>query len=190
MNSAHARWQANAALGLAIARRAYRSWVSTLPGRGPRGRGQLRVGLRFSAARSVSGSYQARTSVLLDQHCNRHRTDIGRRFPDVSGDYSNHPGVISAPSFSQRIRRSRSTPIALSLVTALTLVARLGYEAVSSATSHRRTTEALLRDYVLVSATQFTGFLFSELDEVIDEMLVPVARSRDITSPAVVAMRM
>ena len=78
----------------------------------------------------------------------------------------------------------------MSLVTALTLVARLGYEAVSSATSHRRTTEALLRDYVLVSATQFTGFLFSELDEVIDEMLVPVARSRDITSPAVVAMRM
>ena len=31
MNSAHARWQASAALGLAVARRAYRFWGSALP---------------------------------------------------------------------------------------------------------------------------------------------------------------
>jgi len=31
MNSAYARWQASAALGLAVARRAYRFWGSALP---------------------------------------------------------------------------------------------------------------------------------------------------------------
>ena len=94
------------------------------------------------------------------------------------------------PSLSQRIRRSRSAPIAVLLVTALALVAWLGYEAVDSATSHRRTAEAVLRDYALVSATQFAGFVFGELDEVIDEVLVPVARSRDVASPAAIGRRL
>ena len=94
------------------------------------------------------------------------------------------------PSFTQRIRRSRGTPIAALFVTALALVAWLGYEALDSAASHRRTAEAVLRDYALVSATQFAGFVFGELDEVIDEVLVPVLRSRDLASPAAVGRRL
>ncbi len=98
--------------------------------------------------------------------------------------------MISVPSFSQRIRRSRGTPIAALLVTALALVAWLGYEALDSAASHRRTAEAVLRDYALVSATQFAGFIRNELDEVIDEVLVPVSRSRDVASPLAIGRRL
>ena len=94
------------------------------------------------------------------------------------------------PSLSQRIRRSRGTPIAALLVTALALVAWLGYEAVDSAASHRRTAEAVLRDYALVSATQLAGFVRNELDGVIDEVLVPVLRSGNLTSPAAIGRRM
>ena len=94
----------------------------------------------------LRGSYETRTPVLRARRCNRHRRDISLRFPDVSGDSPIHPGVISVPSFTQRIRRSRGTPIAALLVTALALVAWLGYEAVGSATSHRRTAEAVLTD--------------------------------------------
>ena len=98
--------------------------------------------------------------------------------------------MISVPSLSQRIRHSRGTPIAALLVVALALVALLGYEAIDSAASHRRTAEAVLRDYALVSATQLAGFVRNELDGVIDEVLVPVLRSGDLTSPASIGRRM
>ena len=98
--------------------------------------------------------------------------------------------MIVVPSLSQRIRRSRGTPIAALLVTALALVALLGYEAVDSATSHRRTAEAVLKDYAAIAATQFAGFVANELDDVIDEVLVPVLRSRDVASPAAVGRRL
>ena len=94
------------------------------------------------------------------------------------------------PSLSQRIRRSRSAPIAALLVTALALVAWLGYEAIDSAASHRSTAEAVLRDYALISATQFAGTVFNQLDDVIDVVLQPVARSRDVASPAAVGRRL
>ena len=98
--------------------------------------------------------------------------------------------MISVPSLSQRIRHSRGTPIAALLVVALALVALLGYEAIDSAASHRRTAEAVLRDYALVSATQLAGFVRNELDNVIDVVLVPVLRSGDLTSPASIGRRM
>ncbi len=68
------------------------------------------------------------------------------------------------------------TLIAGLLVTAFGLVAWLGYEALDAAASHRRTAESVLRDYALVSATQLASSVRSELDDVIDEVLVPVLR--------------
>ena len=149
-----------------------------------------RAGRPSGACSRLQSPYQSRTPVLRTGHCDLHRSDISLRFPDVSGDSPIDPGVISVPSLSQRIRHSRGTPIAALLVVALALVALLGYEAIDSAASHRRTAEAVLRDYALVSATQLAGFVRNELDNVIDVVLVPVLRSGDLTSPASIGRRM
>lgn len=69
----------------------------------------------------------------------------------------------------------------------------LGYQAFDAAASHRRTAEAVLRDYAEISASELAREARSELDDVLDEVFDPVVRrmrSRSRLPPTAIAREM
>jgi signal transduction histidine kinase len=78
------------------------------------------------------------------------------------------------PSFRRRVLGV--TPLTIFLVATLGLAGWLGYQAVDAAASHRRTAEAVLRDYAEISATEFAGVARRGLNDVLDDAFDPVVR--------------
>ena len=80
--------------------------------------------------------------------------------------------------FTRWFRRSGagSTPLTLFLLVTLALAVWLGYQALDAAASHRRTAEAVLRDYAGISATELARVARGDLDDVLDDAFEPVLR--------------
>ncbi len=73
-------------------------------------------------------------------------------------------------------RLSGKLLLAASLVVTLVLAAWLGFHAVDSARSHRRTAEAVLRDYAGIAASEFQRTVQDELDDFLDVVFDDVPR--------------
>jgi signal transduction histidine kinase len=69
-----------------------------------------------------------------------------------------------------RRRFAGATALGAFLVANVALSAWLGYQALASAASHRRTVESVLTDYALTSATEFADDVEDGLDEVLDDV--------------------
>jgi signal transduction histidine kinase len=68
------------------------------------------------------------------------------------------------------------------LVATLALALWLGYQAFDAASSHRRTAEAVLRDYALISATELADYASDNVEDVLDEIFDNVSDDlEDIT---------
>ena len=97
--------------------------------------------------------------------------------------------------FTRWFRRSGagSTPLTVFLLATLALAVWLGYQALDAAASHRRTAEAVLRDYAGISATELARVARGDLDDVLDDAFEPVQRrerSGDEATPAQVLREM
>lgn len=77
---------------------------------------------------------------------------------------------------SLRRRFRGATPLGLFLVATLALAGWLGHQALDAASSHRRTAEAVLRDYADISATELARVARANLDDVLDEVFGRVSR--------------
>jgi signal transduction histidine kinase len=85
-------------------------------------------------------------------------------------------------------RVAGANPLGLLLGATLVLAAWLGYQALDAATSQRRTAEAVLRDYALISATELSRVARANLDDVLDEVFGPISprrRERGLPRPEV-----
>ena len=90
-------------------------------------------------------------------------------------------------------RIAETPPLAALLMATVGLAGWLGYQAFDAAASHRRTAEAVLRDYAEISASELAREARSEFDDVLDEVFDPVMRrmrSRPRLPPAAVAREM
>jgi signal transduction histidine kinase len=72
----------------------------------------------------------------------------------------------------------RVSPLALFLGGTLVLAGWLGYQAFDAAVSHRRTAEAVLSDYALISATEMARIANRRIDDILDEVFRPVSDRR------------
>ena len=94
---------------------------------------------------------------------------------------------------SLRRRIAQTSPLAALFTATVGLAGWLGYQALDAAASHRRTAEAVLRDYAEISASELASEARSELDDVLDEVFDPVVRrmrSRPGLAPGAVAREM
>jgi signal transduction histidine kinase len=71
---------------------------------------------------------------------------------------------------------SGARPLTVFLLATLALAVWLGYQALDAAASHRRTAEAVLRDYAGISATELARVARGDLDDVLDDAFEPVLR--------------
>jgi signal transduction histidine kinase len=62
------------------------------------------------------------------------------------------------------------TPLGVFLVATLALALWLGYQALDAAASHRRTAEAVLRDYALISATEMADYASDNVEDVLEDI--------------------
>lgn len=81
-------------------------------------------------------------------------------------------------------RTSGKLLLAAFLVATLVLSAWLGFHAVDSARSHRRTAEAVLRDYAGIAASEFQRAVQDELDDFLDVVFDDVPRHVRTDRPA------
>jgi signal transduction histidine kinase len=77
---------------------------------------------------------------------------------------------------SLRRRTGGATPLTVFLLVTVALAVWLGYQALDAAASHRRTAEAVLRDYAGISATELARVARGDLDDVLDDAFEPVLR--------------
>lgn len=85
------------------------------------------------------------------------------------------------------------TALGVFLVATLALAGWLGYQALDAASSHRRTAEAVLRDYAGISAVELTRYARGNFGDVLDEVFNPVSRRvrfGGYVSPLLVASNM
>ena len=88
-------------------------------------------------------------------------------------------------SFRQFFRRRfGSTPLGVFLIATLALALWLGYQALDAASSHRRTAEAVLRDYALISATEMADAASDNIEDVLDEIFDDVSDDLEDISEA------
>ncbi|MEX1256392.1 MAG: HAMP domain-containing sensor histidine kinase [Gemmatimonadota bacterium] len=69
-----------------------------------------------------------------------------------------------------------ATALGVFLLATLALAGWLGYQALDAAASHRRTAEAVLRDYAGIAAVELARVGRSNLDDVLDDVFDPISR--------------